>query len=91
MTEVKELLSFARDKKKSEEFPLRGFSEILQPPQPRDKNDRSLGMTQRSREALAVLCSVVKHTGSGRAQKSVRRNTRRTELPREKQETYGAP
>ena len=54
MTEVKELLSFARDKKKSEEFPLRGFSEILQPPQPRDKNDRSLSMTQRSREAL--LC-----------------------------------
>ena len=65
MTEVKELLSFARDKKKSEEFPLRGFSEILQPPQPRDKNDRSLSMTQRSREALAVLCCVVRHTGSG--------------------------
>ena len=48
-------------------------------------------MTQRSREALAVLCSVVKHTGSGQSTKKCGEKYETTEFPCEKQEMYGSP
>ena len=75
VAEVRELLSSAR-----EEFPLRGFSEILQPPQPGDKKMTGPLLWLKDSEKL-WLCSILllSTQEAGRAQK------------REKYETYGSP